>query len=93
MPEVSASRWVRIPVDMDTLVAEVIDGVGHPLSPLTETTGTIGGAKAPGAPATHTRRRYYPMCAYGYMGLWICAVCLKIGRDFRRDFCGFGVGV
>lgn len=26
-------------------------------------------------------------------GSWICAVCTRLGRDYRRLFCPFGVGV
>jgi hypothetical protein len=49
---------------------------------------------ATGLPPTHRRLRdggYKPICAFGYLGAWICALCVKMGGNFRRDFCGFGV--
>jgi len=35
-----------------------------------------------GAPAKYRR----PDCPV-YLGLWICAVCLRSGKDMRRSFC------
>ena len=32
------------------------------------------------------KRRYKPECSM-YLSTWVCAVCLKIGRDYRREFC------
>jgi len=29
---------------------------------------------------------YRPECSM-YLSTWVCAVCLKIGRDYRREFC------
>lgn len=42
------------------------------------------GVKAPGW--IHNKRVDCPV----YLGLWICVICIRTGRDLRRLLCPFG---
>jgi hypothetical protein len=74
-------------IDIDSLnPVDVIDGTRSPplrvgITPPTD----VDGAAVP--PLAAVTRRYVRECPYGYLSLWVCAVCMKLGRDFRREFC------
>ena len=38
-----------------------------------------------------TCKGYKPICAFGYLGMMICAICVKLSPvDMRREFCPIG---
>ena len=43
------------------------------------------------ASAKIPRKKFVLMCPFGGCGSWICAICIKSGKDFRRDFCPMGM--
>jgi hypothetical protein len=97
--------WKSTAVDIDSLQGvDVLDTTGHALAALA-TNAAFGGALPlpsivtdgmeldihPEVEMTSTgRKKYRPECSL-YLGYWICAVCFKVGLDFRREFCPFGM--
>jgi len=43
--------------------------------------------------STLKHRKYVLLCPFGGgLGLFVCVLCIKSGRDFRREFCPLGLG-
>ena len=36
-------------------------------------------------------RRYERLCPFGGLGLFVCTLCIKSGKDYRRIFCPLGL--
>lgn len=82
-------------IDIDALQPSVGISAGHRLrcAPLTngvpvpDATGALPRMQ----PGQGKHRAYVQECSL-YMGLWICAVCCRMGSDLRAIMCPFSTG-
>jgi hypothetical protein len=53
--------------------------------------GVVGADAPTSLPRKLSDRSYKPICAFGYLGTALCAICVKFPPfDGRKLFCGFG---